>query len=120
MEYWSQVREIEASKLIFIDESGVNLALLRLYARALIGRRARGRKPQKRGRNISIISAISLEKVVASVNIYGAVDAVTFEGFILKEVLPKIKEGATSQKPLRGKMKATTASLASQPIACGC
>ncbi len=80
MEYWSEVREIEASKLIFIDESGVNLALLRLYARALIGRRARGRKPQKRGRNISIISAISLEKVVASVNIYGAVDAVTFEG----------------------------------------
>ncbi|MDJ0541378.1 MAG: IS630-like element ISMae26 family transposase [Microcystis sp. M53603_WE2] len=93
VEYWSEVREIEASKLIFIDESGVNLALLRLYARALIGRRARGRKPQKRGRNISIISAISLEKVVASVNIYGAVDAVTFEGFILKEVLPKIKEG---------------------------
>jgi transposase len=93
VEYWSEVREIEASKLIFIDESGVNLALLRLYARALIGRRARGRKPQKRGKNISIISAISLEKVVASVNIYGAVDAVTFEGFILKEVLPKIKEG---------------------------
>jgi transposase len=63
------------------------------HARALIGQRARGRKPQKRGRNISIISAISLEKVVASVNIYGAVDAVTFEGFILKEVVPKIKEG---------------------------
>jgi hypothetical protein len=39
----------------------------------------------------TLISAISLEKVVASVNIYGAVDAVTFEGFILKEVLPKIK-----------------------------
>ncbi len=30
------------------------------------------------------------------------------------------EERATSQKPLRGKMKATTASLASQPIACGC
>ncbi|WP_249268184.1 hypothetical protein RVR34_14665 [Microcystis aeruginosa FBCC-A68] len=29
-------------------------------------------------------------------------------------------KNATSQKPLRGKMKATTASLASQPIACGC
>ncbi|CCI09215.1 transposase (fragment) [Microcystis aeruginosa PCC 7941] len=41
------MREIEASKLIFIDESGVNLAQLRLYARALIGRRAWGRKPQK-------------------------------------------------------------------------
>jgi hypothetical protein len=31
-----------------------------------------------------------------------------------------IANTATSQKPLRGKMKATTASLASQPIACGC
>ncbi len=84
---------LKCIKLIFIDESGVNLALLRLYARALIVQISRRRKPQKRGRNISIISAISLEKVVASVNIYGAVDAVTFEGFILKEVLPKIKEG---------------------------
>ena len=87
------MRKIEASKLIFIDELGVNLALLILYARALFVQKDRGRKPQKRGRNISIVSAISLEKVVASVNIYGAVDAVTFEGFILKEVLPKIKEG---------------------------
>ncbi|ARI79872.1 putative potein [Microcystis aeruginosa FACHB-905 = DIANCHI905] len=63
------MREIEASKLIFIDELGLNLALLRLYARALIAQRDRGRKPQKRGRNISIIGAISLEKVVALVNI---------------------------------------------------
>jgi len=42
---------------------------LRLYARALIAQRDRERKPQKRGRNISIIIAISLEKVVALVNI---------------------------------------------------
>jgi hypothetical protein len=42
---------------------------LKLYARALIDQRNWGRKPQKRGRNISIISAISLEKVVALVNI---------------------------------------------------
>jgi hypothetical protein len=51
--------------LIFIDESGVNLAMLRLYARSLKGKRARGVKPQKRGKNISIISALSLEKVLA-------------------------------------------------------
>ncbi len=34
--------------------------------------------------------------------------------------LTETQKIATSQKPLRGKMKATTASLASQPIACGC
>jgi hypothetical protein len=30
--------------LIFIDESGVNLAMVRLYARSLKGERARGQK----------------------------------------------------------------------------
>ena len=52
--------------LIFIDESGVNLAMVKMYARALKGKRARGEKPLKRGKNISLISAISKEKVVAS------------------------------------------------------
>jgi transposase len=93
VDYWSDIRDINPANLIFIDESGVNLAMLRLYARALIGKRARGTRPQKRGKNISVISAISLEQVIASVNIYGAVDGVTFEGFIIKELVPRIKEG---------------------------
>ena len=38
--------------LIFLDESGVNLAMVRLYARALKGKSARGKKPQKRGKNL--------------------------------------------------------------------
>ncbi len=68
--------------------------MLRLYARALKGQRARGVKPQKRGRNISIISALSLEKLLASSNIYGSVDGVTFEAFIVKELVPKLWENA--------------------------
>jgi transposase len=76
--------------LIFLDESGVNLAMTRLYARALKGKRARGKKPQKRGKNISLLSAISSQGVVASINIYGAVDGVTFEAFIIQKLIPKI------------------------------
>ncbi len=33
-EYWEQVRDIKAENLIFIDEFGINLAMVRLYARA--------------------------------------------------------------------------------------
>ncbi len=80
--------------MIFIDESGVNLALVRMYARALKGERARGERPQKRGRNISLLSALSLEKIVASSNIYGSVDGVTFEAFISQELVPKLWENA--------------------------
>lgn len=80
--------------LIFIDESGVNLAMVKMYARALKGKRARGEKPLKRGKNISLISAISKEKVVASINIYGTVDAITFEAFLVKKLIPNLWKNA--------------------------
>lgn len=68
--------------------------MLRLYARALKGKRARGSKPQKRGKNISLVAALSIREVVASVNIYGAVDAVTFEAFIVQTLVPKLWKNA--------------------------
>ena len=58
--------------------------MLRLYARALKGKRAREEKLQKRGQNISIIGAIFWEKVLAKINIDGALYGVTFEAFIVK------------------------------------
>jgi len=76
------------------DESGGNLAMLRLYARALRGKRARGEKPLKRGKNISIISALSLEKGLAYRIIYGSVDGATFEAFIVKKLIPQLWENA--------------------------
>ena len=84
VEFWDKIREVRAQDLIFIDESGVNLAMVRLQVRALKGQRARGEKPLKMGVNISLISALSRAEVVASRNIYGAVNKITFEAFILK------------------------------------
>jgi hypothetical protein len=40
--FWQLVQGILAKDLIFIDESGVNLALTRLFARSFRGERARG------------------------------------------------------------------------------
>lgn len=90
VEFWQKVRDIPVDDLIFLDESGVNLAMLRIYARALKGHRAKGSKPQKRGKNISLLTALSLNKVIASSNIYGAVDGLTFEAFIANELVPKL------------------------------
>ena len=94
VKYWEKIKNLKAEDLIFIDESGINLAMVRLYARALKGQRARGEKPLKRGKNISIIGALSLSKLLASINIYGSVDAVTFEGFIRIKLVPKLWKNA--------------------------
>jgi transposase len=83
-----------AKDLIFIDESGVNLALTRLFARAPKGQRAYGKRPQKRGENVSLIGAISLNGVVTQINLIGTVDGLTFEAFIAQKLVPQLWVGA--------------------------
>ena len=68
--------------------------MVRLYARSLKGKRARGVKPQKRGRNISIISALSIKQVWASSNIYCSGDGTTFEAFLVTKLVPELWENA--------------------------
>jgi len=57
--------------------------MVRLYARSLKGSTTQGSKPNKRGRNVLIIGAISVNEVLTSVNLIGTTDVITFEAFIL-------------------------------------
>lgn len=85
---------ILAKDLIFIDESGVNLALTRLFARSPKGQTAYGTRPQKRGKNVSMIGAISLSGVVAQINLIGSTDGLTFEAFISQRLVPQLWAGS--------------------------
>lgn len=66
--------------------------MVRLYARALRGHRAYGERPHRRGKNVSMISAISVKKVVTSVNLLGSTNGITFEAFILRKLVPGIMD----------------------------
>jgi transposase len=68
--------------------------MVRLYARSLKGERARGQKPNKRGKNVSIIGAISVNEILTSVNLIGTTDRITFEAFIIRKLVPKLWKGA--------------------------
>jgi len=94
VEFWQLIQGVLAKDLIFIDESGVNLALTRLFARATKGQRAYGKRPQKRGKNVSLIGAISLSGVVTQINLIGTVDGLTFEAFIAQKLVPQLWVGA--------------------------
>jgi transposase len=80
--------------LIFIDETGVDLALTRLYARSHRGHRASGKRPSKRGKRVSIISAIQLKEVITHCQLIGTTDGLTFEAFICQKLVPKLWKGA--------------------------
>ncbi|PSP15173.1 MAG: hypothetical protein BRC52_16765, partial [Cyanobacteria bacterium SW_5_48_44] len=44
--FWRSIRDFSINNLVFIDKPGVNLAMIRWYARALKGERARGNPPK--------------------------------------------------------------------------
>jgi len=52
-----------------------------LFARAPKGKRARGERPSKRGKNV-LIGAIGLKGVITQISLVGATDGLTFEAFI--------------------------------------
>ena len=86
--------DLAAKNLVFIDEAGVNLAMVRLMARAEKGKRARGSQPSRRGQNVSMVAALGLKRVLGRVNLLGATDALTFEAFMCQRVIPNLWEGA--------------------------
>ncbi len=79
---------------MFIDESGVNLAMIRLYARALRGERAIGTRPHHRGQNVSMVDALTLKGPIAPFRLLGAMDGLTFEAYLLQRVIPNLWPGA--------------------------
>ena len=80
--------------LVFVDESGVNLAMTRLYARSLRGTRAFGAAPRNWGDNVSILSALGWRGPVASMYIAGATDGPVFLTYLRRVLVPRLWKGA--------------------------
>ena len=85
---------VTAKDLVFVDESGVNLAMVRRYARSPRGRRAFGSAPRNWGDNVTILSALGVEGLLASMYLPGATDGAVFLTYLKKVLIPKLWPGA--------------------------
>src|SRR5579859_6974328 len=88
-----QMKEVEAKRLIFLDECGSNIALTPLYARAPKGQRAHGSVPRNRGKNTTLLASLSLAGIGASMIIEGAVNAAAFEAYVEHILVPSLSDG---------------------------
>jgi hypothetical protein len=90
----AQVLKHDPKRLMFIDESGFNLAMAPLYARAPKGQRAYGQVPKNRGENSSLIAALSLDEgVCAAMTLEGAVDGIAFGVYVREVLAPTLRPG---------------------------
>lgn len=83
----------DVSRLVFLDECGVNTTLHRRCARAPRGERAVGVVPRNWKHNTTVVGALSLEGVQAAMTLPGALDRDAFEVFIERILCPTLVPG---------------------------
>jgi transposase len=84
----------DARRIVFVDESGFNTSMTRLRARAPKGKRAYGKVPRNRGKNTTLIAAITLEGAMGeSMTVEGATDSEAFEAYMEHFLAPSLEKG---------------------------
>ncbi len=87
------MKPLDAKRLVFVDESGSNIALTSLYARAPKGQRAHGSVPRNRGKNTTLLASLSVEGMGASMLLEGATNGAVFEIYLEHILLPSLAPG---------------------------
>jgi len=85
--------KLPTEDMVFLDECGSNIALTPLYARAPKGARARGSVPRNRGKNTTLIAALSLEGMGAALILEGSANTTGFEIYIEQVLAPSLHAG---------------------------
>lgn len=93
-EYRDWVLGIDPHNLVFVDESGLKLGMTRLYGRAKSGERLHDCCPRNRGQNISLIGALSLDGLIATMSISGSVNTDVFVTYVAEVLVPQLWAGA--------------------------
>ena len=83
---------LDFTKLVFLDEAGVNIGMSRAYGWALAGQTPVIERPA-RGRRYSLIGAIAADGCRAIREVQGYVNGEEFVTFLLEDLGPKLNDG---------------------------
>lgn len=85
---------MEADRFVFLDETGSNVAMARRYGRAPRGCPVYGSVPHNRGKNLTVVGAISASGgLLAHRAIDGAMTGAAFLAFVSEALLPRLRPG---------------------------
>lgn len=91
--WWQQISQIDPQQLVFLDESGVTTEMTRRYGRALRGERVREGAPAGHWHTLTLLGAISLEGVVATMTIESPTDSDVFLSYVEQVLCPRLRPG---------------------------
>ena len=93
-EWQEQQKVMDRNRLVFLDESGVNLNMTRRYGRAIGKARVYDYVPLNTPRNTTLLSSIRLENgAMVHKEITGALNGATFLEYIRNDLAPTLQPG---------------------------
>ena len=92
-EWKKMIRPDMVEHLVFLDESGVNTNLTRLYGRALSSQRAVDHAPLNTPRTTTVLSSIRLNGEKAFTTYQGGTTGERFVQYLKETLLPTLKPG---------------------------
>lgn len=88
------VDTIDIKNLIFIDETGIKKALTRHYGRSVDGGRVYDERPGNKGKNITVIGAMSDEGLIATMTWAGSLNTASFLVFMSANITTSVVDGS--------------------------
>lgn len=79
--------------MVFVDESGTNLAMTPAYGRAPRGQRVVGTVPRNHGPNVTLVAAMTPTGIAAAMTMTGAVDGDVWKLFVRRVLVPSLRPG---------------------------
>ena len=93
-EAWPDIiAAIDLNKLVFLDESGVNTNMSRLYARASGGTRANDAVPLNKGQSTTILSSVRANGTTVPMVFSGAVNREKFKEYLRDYLAASLHSG---------------------------
>jgi transposase len=83
---------LDAAKLVFVDESGIDTRMTRRFARAPRGVRARGAVPCGPWRRLTLIGALGLDGLAAVMTVAAATSTAVFKAFVEQVLAPALRD----------------------------
>jgi transposase len=102
--------ELDADRLVFVDEMGANTSLFPLYAWSRRGERALASVPRNWGANVTLLASVSAEGMGPCLVVEGSTTREVFEAYLERALAPSLRPGQvvvmdnlSSHKGLRGR-----------------
>ena len=86
-------QQLDARRVVFVDEMGTNISLSSLYSWAPKGERAHCSVPRNRGPNTTVLSSMTLEGMGSTLVVEGATTSAVFETYVERVLAPTLRDG---------------------------